>query len=221
MTERTALSPPTTSYQSFKAVLRVLQQHGVPAVVDHGALRKRFPSGSVEGLLAALRFFDLVDGAGAPTPSLDTLKGAVETEAWPGSLRVVLLRAYGAVLEEGLENATPAQLNERLNAAFALSSETCRRSATFLLAAANDAGLPISPYLMAPPRSRGRLVQARPGRANHEDRGEPAGDALAARLIEKLPPFDPAWPDALKEHWFKQFNELVQLVRPDDRPRQT
>ena len=210
------LLPPNAPYHSFKAMLRVFQQHGAPAVVDHGALRKRFAPGSVDALLAALRFLDLIDAAGAPTARLHALTQALDSEAWPETLSEALRRGYGAVLEEGLESATPAQLNQRLRSAFALPAEACRRSATFLLAAAQDAQVPVSPYLVAPPRSKGRLLPAMHEIGHADD--EPSGDALTARLIEKFPAFDPAWPDALKEHWFVQFNELIQLVKPDDRP---
>lgn len=209
--------PPTAPYHSFKAMLRVFQQHGAPAVVDHGALRKRFAPGSVDALLSSLRFLNLIDAAGAPAEQLRGLTDALDTAEWPQKLGAALRAAYGPVLEEGLQNATPAQLNQRLRTAFSLPAEACRRSATFLLAAAQDADVPVSPYLVAPPRSKGRLLPTKPENGHtHED--EPTGDALTARLIEKFPAFDPSWPDALKEHWFVQFNELIQLVKPDDRP---
>jgi len=209
-------SPPTAPYASFKALLRVFQHHGAPAVVDHGALRKRFPPGSVENLLATLRFLDLIDAAGAPKPTLGTLTSALDSEAWPASLSDTLIRAFGPILDAGLDSATPAQLNQRLKATYGLQAEACRRAATFLLAAASEAGLPVSPYLMAPARSKGRLL---PVKSEAPADNDPADhDGLAARLIAKFPDFDPAWPDALKEHWFLQFHELIQLVKPEDRP---
>lgn len=214
MSEQTAsvLPPPIAPFPAFKTLLRVFQQHGAPDVVDHGALRKRFAPGSVENLLAALRFLGLIGPGGAPTAQLAPLTAAVDTPAWPTALRDALTRAYGPVLE-GLGSATPAQLNQRLRSAYSLHAETCRRSATFLLAAASEAEAPLSPYLVSPAHAKGRLLPVRtePGAEDAE-----AGEALTARLIDKFPAFDPAWPDALKAHWFQQFNELIQLVKPDE-----
>jgi hypothetical protein len=204
-------TPPTAPYQSFKAALRVFQQHGVPARVDHGALRKAFPRTTADNVLIALRFFELIDLNGAPTPALAAMKDALDTDAWAETLGAALQRCYGPVLKEGLEDATPAQLNQRLKAAFNLEAEACRRGATFLLAAALDAEIPVSRYLVAPPRSKGRLLPPKVEGA-HESA------ALAARLLQKLPEFDPDWPDALKADWFQQFNELIQLLKPEDRP---
>jgi hypothetical protein len=213
--------PPAAPYQTFKNAFRVFKTHGVPALVDNSALRRRFPPTHTRQILEALRFLDLINDAGEPSPTLISLVEAVDDEGWPDLLRKVLTATYAPVMEDGLENATPAQLNQRLRSSYGLEEDACRRSATFLLSAANDAHIPLSPYLLTPRRPKGR--------PNAHDLTEPNGDSgvadaseasielLAAKLIEKFPEFDPKWSESLKEHWFSQFSELIQLVKNEDR----
>ncbi len=162
----------------------------------------------------------MIDAEGAPGAALRALVEALDQESWASTLAAALHYAYGSTLA-GLETATPAQLNQRIQDKFGVTGEACRRSVTFLLTAAQDARLTISPYLVAPPRSRGRLFSSRARASVNGDAPELlSNELLAARLIEKLPDFDPAWPDALQENWFKQFNELIRLAQIDLPPTQ-
>ncbi len=214
------LTPAAAPYPAFVTALRTFKRHSLPAAIDASALKKRFTAGVVRQLLSSFSALRLIDETGTPLNLLRDLVEAVDEPNWAAVVQRMLDGAYPQALLDSLSAATPAQLNQSLRATFDEVNENDRRqSINFLLGAARDAGLEISAYLTPPAGSRGKLYLGAPDSDETHQTEANKQAVLAARLIEKFPEFDPAWPDDLKEDWFEQFKELVALVKPEDLPK--
>lgn len=211
--------PPTAVYRNFISAIRMLKRHGAPATVDASALRRRFPTETAQEQLDCFRFLGLIDAEGLASARLAELCGAVDGPNWRPLLAQILAASYAPGMVEGLTRATPAQLNQQIRDVYGVEGAAARRAATFLLAAVLDAKLPLSPYLIVPAGSRGRLRSTPDSDFLDESAAAKEDEALnelTARLIEKLPNFDQQWPDSIKEQWFAQFQELISLVKGEE-----
>ena len=149
--------PPYVAYRTFTNYLAELRSRGLPAQIDRTALPHR--SGAVQSqLLLALAYLGLIDEAQAPTTQLRMLVEAEGLER-RSQLRTLLADSYTFLADDiELASATSQQLEERF-AATGTSGETLRRSQSFFLAMAREAGLSVSPYIQP---HRGRRQQKRP-----------------------------------------------------------
>ncbi|SSW68629.1 hypothetical protein AVE30378_03088 [Achromobacter veterisilvae] len=150
MADKTTLKPPYASYRSFSKLMEDLRAHPVlPGVIDRHYLSKR--SGSERAaLVAALRWFGLVDEEGVPTEALTRFITANEAEQ--KSLLAGLVHQSYAFMSDGtinLANATTGQMAERFRQ-YEISGSTLTKSITFFLAAAREAGIELSPHVKAP-----------------------------------------------------------------------
>lgn len=211
--------PPTAVYRNFITAIRIFKRHGAPTTIDTSALRRRFPTETAQDLLVCFRFLGLIDAEGVASTRLAELSAGADGPNWRPVLAQTLTDSYEPGMVESLARATPAQLNQRIKDMYDLEGAAARRAATFLLAAALDAKLPMSPYLIVPAGSKGRLRSTQD--SDFQDAGavtneHEALNELTARLIEKLPHFDQQWPDSIKEQWFAQFQELITLVKGEE-----
>jgi hypothetical protein len=95
-----------------------------------------------------MRYLGLIRLDGTPTDGLRALIKA-EGEERKGLMVIMLKTNYPFLFGDfNLSGATPGQLRERFEAA-GVSGDTTRKSVSFFLAAAKDAGLPISTHLTA------------------------------------------------------------------------
>jgi len=150
MKDKVALKPPYASYRSFVNLLGEFREQPVlPAAVDRSYLRKK--SGSEQSaLIAALKWFGLIDEENAPTQDLRALVKADESTE-KDLLKRLMEQSY-ALLSDGsinLQNATTSQMVERFRQ-YEISGSTLTKSIAFFLGAAKDAGISISPHVRAP-----------------------------------------------------------------------
>ena len=118
-----------------------------PSRVERGVLNK--VAGSVQTwLIAALRYFDLIDAAGVPTPKLDELATAT-TEARPKLIADMLRTGYPFLFTNGvdLSNITQADMKKKFEATGA-QGETAVKAMSFFTAMAKEAGIKLSPYVL-------------------------------------------------------------------------
>ena len=142
------VTPPYTSYSSLKTLLKNLKEHGVPSRIDRSVLGNSFSNAVGSQILTALKFLTLVDASSHPLPKMTDLVSAYGTEAWATKLRGVLSSAYDVLFRINLETASPSQFNERFRAVYPGTDDVQRKSMTFFLNAAQDAGVKISPYIL-------------------------------------------------------------------------
>ena len=191
-------TPPYVSYGQFKSLLRRLQRDGIPTQVDSSIINHLSVSTQIQTLLA-FRFLSLIDLDGRPASALSALVSAVDCDAWATELSSVLHHAYAPVLELALNSATPEQLTSEFQRHFPGTNNVRRKSRTFFLHAAREAGIDLSPYLRAiikpradaqnrgsQPRARNAQTASPPSRAGRMTSGAPSA-AVAAMASHQAP----------------------------------
>jgi hypothetical protein len=214
--------PPYLPYKTFDTFIDSLRQ-GMPSRIDRSLMRS-MSGGQQSSLIKALWFLGLVKDTGAPTSPLTRLvlsEGPERREA----LRDILTRAYDFLFQENgfdLKTATSMQFEEQIRQA-GLSGDTVRKAGVFFLAAAQDAGLEISPRLtQRAPRAAASVNQKRRTSTSRRSTRTAAPEMVEEispqstqplsweqMLLAKFPSFDPAWPDEVKSKWFDAFDKLM------------
>lgn len=208
--------PPYVPYKTFDNALAAWKVVA-PQRIDRGVLGS-FAGTMQSWVLSALRYFELIDHSGIPTPALKQLL-ASEGQDRKDALRRLVQGYYPFVFSGGLDlgTATQHQLRERFTGTGA-QGETAVKAMSFFLAMAEAAGFNMSPYLrMRKRRSVGpRRVSPRkpsePVASESPAMAAPQGPrdkSWQAMLLDKFPPFDPSWPDDLKAKWFQGFERLM------------
>ncbi|MYH27289.1 MAG: hypothetical protein F4137_00175 [Acidobacteria bacterium] len=160
-TERRKQVPPYLPYKTFSNTLAGWLV-ALPGRIDRSVLNSY--SGAMQSwVLAALRYFSLIDADGHPTERLQQLVSA-EGEARQKLLKVLVDEGYPFLIGPGfdLSKGTAAQLDEKFRGAGA-NGDTVRRCVAFFMGLAKDAGIPLSPYLKPTRRklTNGRKAQSR------------------------------------------------------------
>jgi len=138
---------PYIAFSTLKTFIAPLKQHIVPTRIERSLLSNI--SGTVQGqLMTALRFLRLIDFEDRPTDNLKALVGdfGKETE-WKDTLKIVLENAYPEMFRLPLESISPQEFNDAFKAAYPCEGGTLRKSVTFFINAAREAGVGISPFL--------------------------------------------------------------------------
>jgi hypothetical protein len=174
-------------------------------------------------MIQAIKYFGLVDGAGKPQEVFRALVKAEDSQRAP-ILKNLLLEKYPFVTngDFNLANATSGQFEKAFRDQ-GISGSTVTKSVSFFLAAAEAAGIVMSPHVKAPkpPRSNvaGKVRRKNPvgsasGAGNNATQplsSQPSG-STATLLLNKFPDFDPTWTDELKTKWFASFETLQKLM---------
>ena len=117
-------------------------------------------------MIPALRFLGLIDTNNHPTETLKTLVATLNTPEWSEELLVAIKDAYGALSHVDMETASPSQFNEAFSKAYPGAENVVRKCKTFYLAAATEAKIPISPYIMRNKKPRSGPTKKRPAKVN-------------------------------------------------------
>lgn len=162
---------PYMPYTTFKRFLGSLKAGAIPSRIDKTLMPGQ--SGSMQSwMMAALRFFDLIDDLGHPKEELDPLVSGNDDERkkiWHD----VFTQAYDPIITGlDLQRATPGQLNERFIKDF--SAETARKCISFFAAGAEDAGIVLGEHLK--PKARSSVSGVRRSRRNRNVPGAGSED---------------------------------------------
>ncbi len=158
-------TPPYVAYKTFKSSIAGLDH--VPDTIDYSMYDRM--NGSARTLLfGALKFFELIDDKEKPSQEFRRLAGG-EGEAWNGTLKSLIERHYADQLSF-LKSGTVASLKRSFGDEIGPSivSPACR----FLMQAAQDVGLPVSPSIAkgkfgsAPPLNRRKKKAPTPQTSN-------------------------------------------------------
>lgn len=155
-----AAVPPYIAFQTLKTLLADSKEHGVPGRIDKTVLT-RFSGGVGSQLIAALRFLELIDGFGTPTPRFRTLVESYGTDQWSITLSDLITERYQPIVGLDLQAATPGQFSSIFRSSYPATDETQRKCMTFFLNAAREAGISISPYILKGTKPRAPLVRRR------------------------------------------------------------
>ena len=172
--------------------------------------------------MTALKALNLIDDDGRPQRELELLvfaEGRERREA----LRDVLRRLYGPVFELDLARATRAQFHEAFRR-FGAREGVLAKCEAFFIQAARDAGIELSQYITAGRHGDRRAAAPRASRATGQaERASPTvadaapvpvdpGLALAQRILEKYPDFDPSWTPEVQASWFNGMTKLYESL---------
>ena len=226
--------PPYAPHTAWSQLLDGLRPD-IPSRIDKSYLKLlRFNQATRSMLLSALRFLGLVGQRGETTEELEELVNAAGDE-YGKRLRALVQRRYGHLLAEvDLTTATPDLLQEWFKKVGA-RGDVARKCASFFVALAEDAGIPLSPHIRRHhrrpkgtssasqgPRSTGLSGVNRPAsrrRLQATTTAEGAGRPLAASLVDKFPPADSAWDHETMNKWLEDFGQLLKIVLREEGPR--
>jgi hypothetical protein len=173
---------PYISFQTLKTVAKDMKEHGIPSRIDRTVF-SNLSGGTVGQLLPALKFLKLIDDAGQPTAHLESLVTSIGSDAWQPSLSKVIQQAYAPLFSMNLESASPGQFNEQFRKLYPGTDDVSRKSKTFFLNAAQDAGLKISAYITKGTKPRSGPPKARKAKSQNgakarvqQDRVDPPND---------------------------------------------
>lgn len=208
--------PPYLAYKTLKNFLRSLSQ-GLPSRIDKTVMPS-LSGGAQSQILHALKYLNLIEHSGAPTPALEPLVKA-QGEEFQAQFALAMRASYPFLRDSAfnLQTTTAGQLDEQFGKL--ASGDTIRKCVTFFLSAAIDNGIPLSPYLKAPKRRsspNGKARKSRPASSaidnSHAKDQPPPPPSLSWQqmLLEKFPEFDPNWTTEVQAKWFEAFNKLMQ-----------
>jgi len=199
--------PPYLSFKTFSGFIERMRK-GLPNRVDRSIMSSLSGSNQSQ-LLAALRYLQLISPKGVPTEKLSSL---VESEGikFRRALREILIASYPFLFKGfDLQRATIDQLIKQFANAGG-SGDTVRKCVSFFLAAARQAELQVSPFMLNRIRTR-RRANAGSRVSRDEDSPARAGFPSWQELaLSKLPEFDPTWSPEIKRKWFDAFERLIK-----------
>ena len=223
VTSPTPTIPPYVPYRTFRNFLEFLGE-GVPARIDRSVWGQRASGSTGIQLMTALRVLELVDDDGRPTEDLEHLAG-LEGDERRAALTTLLRRHYPPVFALDLPRATRAQFREAFRS-FGAKEGVLAKCEAFFIQAAQDAGLELSPYVLA-----GRHVSRRSSSGSGRSRQQPAerssaqpvpvvvaapvqaaGVSIAEMVLKKYPDFDPNWDVTTQQKWFDGMTKLMESL---------
>lgn len=153
--EQEALVPAYIPWETFTGFIAHLKATAVPGRIDKSMMPSEMPRLTRGQILSALKFLNLVDGAGTTSSSLRKLVAAYETEEWAEEVGTSVCDAFDEIIRGlDLSEATQAQLDERFKAA-GVQGQMLSKSIRFYLSAVRAAGWAFSPHLLAKRKSAG------------------------------------------------------------------
>lgn len=177
--------PPYIGFSTFMSFIKGLGATSIPSRIDKSLLRNM--SGTNQStLIAALKWFDLIDEAGAHGERLQKLVDAGDKAG--EVLKGMLPTAYAFMADGSIDlaRATGAQVEEKFRA-YGLTGETIVKAMSFFLAACKEAGIPISAHVKLPKTTRpngankakkGRAAAAEEGADEEEEELETGSSAV-------------------------------------------
>ena len=170
--EITGPIPPYSSFTTVRNLIERMEREGVPSRIDNSYL-VGMAGGTQNQVKHALRSMGLIDEDGRTSPQLAEL--AKNTESRKVLLGDLLRERYEPLVALD-ESATKGQLDEALRG-YGLNGATARKAASFFVAAAMYAELPLSPHI-----TPSRKPSAGPRKATSGGR--------RSRVTEQQPPTD-------------------------------
>jgi len=184
-------SPPYATWRSFVNFANGLRDSSIPSRIDRSVFGN-ISGGAAYSILAALKYLKLIDEVGTPSPLLRQLVEASDDERKP-LIAQMLKEGYPALWSGAidLETATAGQFDEHIRNNYDMKGSTLDKVAAFFLAAAEDAGVPISVHLknrkpVAPSLASKKPRKTRPQTDNKQSLVPPKGTPQERTPAEML-----------------------------------
>jgi Family of unknown function (DUF5343) len=167
---RRVAAAPYVPYPALKAFLVQLSKSGIPEQIEARTVADTTVSNG-NHLVVSLRFLRLVDAHGQPTEALLRLINSMASEDWPRAMELTLRNAYRPLFQMDLANARPTEFIAAFDQNYGGAPSVRRKSRTFFLHAAQDAGIALSPAIIRTTKPRGH---SRPSPTGGRPGGAPA-----------------------------------------------
>jgi len=206
--------PPYLSYRVWQRLINDLSAENTPSHFDSSYFDELKMTKSCRSMLkGTLRFLDLMDTDGKPTPRLHELVKS-DGEARREALAEMVRNAYGPLFTEVVvERVTQAEMKKYF-ARQGASGDIGRKCLSFFCAISADANIPLSPHLRkSAPKVRGKksaigeVLKQRVSKS-----ADSSGVDWDRMLLEKFPNFNPEWSEELKKKWFDAFKFLKKSL---------
>ena len=180
------LSPPYATFPSFINFLNKLRDSSVPGSVFGNA------SGSISySVIASLKYLKLIDDDGLPSSKFVELVNATDEDR-KALLREVIEAGYPSLFGSNINLGTisAGQFDDHIRKEFEVQGSTVDKIASFFIAAAKLAEIPISPHLA----SRKPVATSSSSRKSSRQRRRGSGDGNegGGNDDETPPPMPPA-----------------------------
>lgn len=142
-------SPPYAAFASFVTFINKLRDTQIPGRIDPSVFGNA--SGSLSySIISALKSLKLIGADGVPTAEFVTFVRASDEERKP-MMQTILKTGYPTLWSDGfdLATATAGQFDEHIRQEYDVKGSTVDKVATFFIAAAKYAEMPISSHLAA------------------------------------------------------------------------
>jgi hypothetical protein len=139
---------PYVPFSTFETGLNKLAAlGGIPPKIDHTVFQQM--GGVQKGqVISAFKFLGLIDADGVPDAALSDL--ALNRDGRKEALRKIVKARYPNITEQDLATMSPGQLDTKLaDKSYNVSGATRQKARSFLLKAAEFAGIPLSKLLTA------------------------------------------------------------------------
>jgi hypothetical protein len=146
MADEAKLAAPYVPFATFETGLdKLAHLGGIPPKIDHSVFLSM--GGLQKGqVISAFKFLGLIDSNGIPDPLLSKL--ALNKDTRKEILRTILEERYPNISVSDLATMSPGQLDTKLSdKTYNVSGATRQKARTFLLKAAEYAGIPLSKLL--------------------------------------------------------------------------
>lgn len=183
--------PPYIAFSTFLSFIKGLGKTGVPSRIDKSLLRN-MSGGNQSALLAALKWFGLINEIGEHGKPLESLVAA--GDAAGDVFRELLPVAYKFMSDGSiqLDRATGAQVEEKFRA-YGLSGSTVVKAMAFFISACKEAQIPLSAHIKLPKVLRanglGKAKKARQQAADDNTDGDDADDKDNDGIPDTMPGF--------------------------------
>lgn len=138
--------PPSLAYKTLTNFLEQFQSSPIPSHIDRDFLPTSMSGATQASLISALKFLRLIGENGVPEDNLHNLVKATKDERvviWRG----IMTSAYDFLLSNvDIERTTTRIVSDKFKEQ-GISGDTIRKAMTFLIFAANDAGIKVSPHV--------------------------------------------------------------------------
>jgi hypothetical protein len=185
------IRPPYISYKTFKNFLDSFESsEQIPSHIDRSVLPTSMSGGNQVGVIATLRFFNLISENGAPHADFYEYVDAQE-EGKKRVLRRILSEGYSFLMNGlDIERATTKQVIDKFKEV-GVSGDTVRKAIVFFLFAAKDAELKISSHIkpyMGSRINKGVKQRGRTTSRGDDDSQEDFEDNADESRVEKPQP---------------------------------
>lgn len=223
MAKKDAIKKAIPPYVPFKTFMNFLEslKRGIPQRIDRSLMSST--AGGLQGqIMLALKYLNLITDTGAPTDKLEHLVHSEDAERQE-VLKEILTSSYGFLFNDGLqlERATASLFRERFEQTGA-TGETLRKCMKFFLSAAKAADISSSHHIKKVPSigpAKPKRISQPKSSTDIEIVKEPVSvpkvpesiddTALEKMILDKMPDFNPAWPEDAQKSWLDTINKLM------------